>query len=262
MSDWTPERAAAVGRRLAERAQQSVESHRGFRTLRREHLRWADAGLGVRQALLTTTDQGRVLMVTLDGAAALPWPADATAQEVLVISGELQAQGEGGDVQRLGPHGYALRASAAAGSLAAGPGPVRLYLREMTVPLATLPEPEAAWWRLPRRGLEAVPFGKRRWHPTFPGVEVMPLWGSPDCTSMLVRFAPGGGVPDHHHAVHEDCLMLEGEMFLGDILLRPGDYQLAPAGGGHFGEMSDVGGTFFFHGAVDPVLVPPAKAKG
>jgi hypothetical protein len=54
--------------------------------------------------------------------------------------------------------------------------------------------------------------------------------------------------------------VLQGEMFLGDILLRAGDYQLAPAGGTHFGETSDVGVLFFFHGALDPVLrgEPPA----
>ncbi|CAN5186422.1 hypothetical protein BH11PSE10_BH11PSE10_11930 [soil metagenome] len=72
---------------------------------------------------------------------------------------------------------------------------------------------------------------------------------------MLVRFAAGAGVPDHTHALDEDCLMLEGEMFLGDTLLRPGDYQMAAAGSRHFGEMSDVGGTFYFHGAIDPVLL-------
>jgi hypothetical protein len=64
----------------------------------------------------------------------------------------------------------------------------------------------------------------------------------------------GASVPDHGHALNEDCLVLEGEMFLGDILLRTGDYQLAPAGGSHFNENSDVGVLFFFHGALDPVL--------
>ena len=77
-----------------------------------------------------------------------------------------------------------------------------------------------------------------------------------------MRFAPGASVPDHGHALDEDCLVLQGEMFLGDILLRTGDYQLAPSGGSHFGETSDVGVLFFFHGALDPVLrgEPAARA--
>lgn len=44
---------------------------------------------------------------------------------------------------------------------------------------------------------------------------------------MRVRFAAGASVPDHGHALNEDCLMLQGEMFFGDILLRAGDYQVA-----------------------------------
>jgi hypothetical protein len=35
-------------------------------------------------------------------------------------------------------------------------------------------------------------------------------------------------------------------MFVGDILMRTGDYQLAPACGSPFGETSDVGVIFFF----------------
>jgi hypothetical protein len=132
MSDWTPERAATVGRRLAGRVQRSLASHRDYRTLRREELRWVGVGLGVREAALTATDQARTLMVTLDAGAALPWAAPATAQEVLVVSGELQATGADGS-SRLMPCGYALRGAADAGSLVAV-GPARLYLRETRCP--------------------------------------------------------------------------------------------------------------------------------
>mgnify|MGYP001132728637 CR=1 FL=1 len=96
--------------------------------------------------------------------------------------------------------------------------------------------------------------GAGRVGPQPPGVQVLPLAAKRHVVSMLVRFEPGAGVPDHGHEIDEDCLVLEGEMFLGDILLRPGDYQLAPAGGGHFGETSDAGVLFFFHGAVDAAL--------
>src|SRR5450830_1183423 len=95
------------------------------------------------------------------------------------------------------------------------------------------------------------------WIASGPGVKVCLLSGDAQVVSMLVRFEAGAGVNDHHHALDEDCLVLEGEMFLGDILLQPGDYQLARAGGGHFGEFSDVGVLFFFHGALDPVLRQP-----
>jgi quercetin dioxygenase-like cupin family protein len=86
------------------------------------------------------------------------------------------------------------------------------------------------------------------------GVQVLPLAVKAKVVSMLVRFEAGAGVPDHGHALDEDCLMLQGEMFLGDILLRAGDYQLAPAGGTHFGETSETGALFYFHGALDAAL--------
>jgi quercetin dioxygenase-like cupin family protein len=159
------------------------------------------------------------------------------------------------------PDGHGSRAPDA-GELIAGAqaAPCVVYVRQMQVAPELIAGPEGRWWAMPRLPLQITHAVGRRWRPTFEGVEVLPMWGAADITSMLVRFAPGASVPDHHHAAHEDCLMLAGEMFLGDILLRPGDYQLAPAGGGHFGETSDVGCTFFFHGAIDPVLVAPPRS--
>lgn len=252
---WTPDRATAIGTRLAERARLSAEAHRGFSTVRREELRWLAAGPGTQAALLNQRDDARTRLLRLETGAALPWADEVFAQEVLVVAGGLRAIACDADPVALPPTSYALRSAASAGRLEAC-APTTVYLREMLTDPTRLAEPEGAWWRMPRRALEVVPAGRRRWQPTFPGVQVMPLWGNPAVTSMLVRFDAGAGVPDHHHDAHEDCLMLDGEMFLGDILLRPGDYQFAPAGSGHFGETSDVGGTFFFHGALDPVLTP------
>ncbi len=252
------ERLDALGARLAARARQSVQAHREHHTLRREDRRWAEAGAGVREATLWSGAEVRVQLIELAPRATVPWAAGTWAQELLLVQGPLLACAAGAEAElALAPHSHVLRSAADAGTLRAGDAPALVYLRQVLVDPAMLPEPEASWWRLPRPPLRCVQPGERRWLPTFPGVEVLPLWGNAEITSMLVRFAAGAGVPDHRHAVHEDCLMLEGEMFLGDILLRPGDYQLAPAGGGHFGETSDVGGSFFFHGAIDPVLVPP-----
>ena len=176
---------------------------------------------------------------------------------MLVLQGQLHAGAAGHEAGvMLAPLAYALRGGPDAGSLTAVDADTRVYVRQLLVDPSTLPAPEAQWWRLKRAPLQLVPAGTRRWRPNFPGVEVLPLWGDADVTAMRVRFAAGAGVPNHAHAVDEDCLMLDGEMFLGDILLRAGDYPLAPAGGTHFGEMSDVSGMFFFHGAIDAVLVP------
>lgn len=252
-----PDGLATLGSRLALRAKRSVLAHRDFHTLRRRDQVWSDAGPGCQQASLRQSPSARISVLRLASGATLPWPDETTAQEIFVLEGQLSACAAGtGVAVVLEPLGYALRGECNAGSLTAMAAGAQVYLRQLRVDPASLPAPEALWWRLKRAPLQLVPAGTRRWRPNFPGVEVLPLWGNAELTSMLVRFAAGAGVPDHRHLVDEDCLMLAGEMFLGDILLQPGDYQLAPAGGRHFGETSDVGGTFFFHGAIDPVLVP------
>jgi quercetin dioxygenase-like cupin family protein len=133
----------------------------------------------------------------------------------------------------------------------AGPDGAQVYARQR---LAAGPALESHWWTLAEGRARRSAGLDRRWLRSAPGVEVLRLWGDARVVSMLVRFDAGASVPDHGHDLDEDCLVLDGEMFLGDILLRAGDYQLAPAGGTHWGEMSDVGCVFFFHGAIDPVL--------
>lgn len=42
--------------------------------------------------------------------------------------------------------------------------------------------------------------------------------------------------------------MLDGDLFIDDLLLRAGDYQLAPAGSVHREVYTDVGATLFVRG--------------
>jgi hypothetical protein len=83
------------------------------------------------------------------------------------------------------------------------------------------------------------------------GVARKELWREGPMVSRFYRLQAGARMPGHVHGADEECLMVEGEAFLGDILLRAGDYQLAPGGSRH-GEMySDVGGMLFLRGAGD-----------
>jgi quercetin dioxygenase-like cupin family protein len=182
----------------------------------------------------------------VDAGAALPWPAEAWGQEVLIVRGSLD-DGEG----LLQPWDHLLHEAASRRPLRAGEQGAEVYLRER---LAAGADIEAHWWALAAGQAQRCTSAQRRWRDAAPGVQALRLWGDARAVSMLVRFEAGASVPNHGHEIDEDCLVLDGEMFLGDILLRAGDYQLAPAGGTHWGEMSDVGCTFYFHGALDPVL--------
>jgi quercetin dioxygenase-like cupin family protein len=236
----------ALRRRLLTRVRRSVQAHREYATVRREQGAWRDATPGARVRDLWAGPHARAELWRLGPGVALPWPADALGQEVLVVVGALaSAEGPLERYEHL-QHEVSSRVP-----IAAGPVGTEVYVRHR---LAEGPPLEAHWWRLAQgRACRSVGL-ERRWFRCAAGVEVLRLAGDARVVSMLVRFDAGASVPDHGHELDEDCLVLDGEMFLGDILLRAGDYQLAPAGGSHWGEMSDVGCVFFFHGAIDPVL--------
>ena len=69
--------------------------------------------------------------------------------------------------------------------------------------------------------------------------------------AYLVQLAAGAAAPAHRHGHAEECLVLEGEMYLDDILLFSGDFQLARAGGQHHEASSERGVLLLVHGDLD-----------
>lgn len=92
--------------------------------------------------------------------------------------------------------------------------------------------------RIARPGLPdttTIRAGEGSWQAMSPGVESKLLWRNAALgrQSMLVRVAPGCSYDTHHHAGEEECLVLEGDLRFGDLLLTAGDYHLAHEGGTH-----------------------------
>lgn len=49
------------------------------------------------------------------------------------------------------------------------------------------------------------------WQPFHPGVDILPLNGTPSgCFCALLRYAPGAAVPMHQHIGHEHIFILRG----------------------------------------------------
>jgi anti-sigma factor ChrR (cupin superfamily) len=250
-----PTRAAALRAHVLRRVHASALAHREYTTIRTEDGAWMPAAQGVVRRVLRSDAHLRVEIQRLSAGAALPWPDQAQAQEILLLEGALSdASGCTSPAGVPGAAGYCVRQRQATDAPLIATADTTVYVRHQLGDPAALPALEARWWALASASSAWVDPGRRRWQASAHGVDVLPLRGDADVVSMLVRFAAGASVADHGHALDEDCLVLQGEMFLGDILLRTGDYQLAPAGGTHFGETSDVGVLFFFHGALDPVL--------
>ena len=61
--------------------------------------------------------------------------------------------------------------------------------------------------------------------------------------SMLVRLAPGGEYPPHTHAGVEELHLLDGELWIEDRKLYPGDYNRAEPGTGDKRVWSETGCT-------------------
>src|SRR5262249_13150742 len=76
-----------------------------------------------------------------------------------------------------------------------------------------------------------------------PGVRVRVLFNDPahNQFTALVRMAPGTSYPRHIHDGPEECLVLEGDLRVGDEVLGAGDYQRAPAGSCHGVQSTDGG---------------------
>lgn len=260
-----PARAASQRMHLFDRVRRSALAHRDYLTVRREDGAWQTDAHGVRVRTLCA-DRGhgshsRVEMVHLPDTAVLPWPQGVTAQEILVLGGALMAPrmepGTPPGTDPLTPprYTYHLRHRASYGTPLHAQGATTLYVRHLLVEAQSLSPLEAQWWQPGGQASIVITPRSDAWIGMTPGIEVLPLRQENDVMSTLVRFAPGASVADHVHPLNEDCLVLDGELFLGDILLRTGDYQLAPAGGKHFGVASDVGALLFIHSAIDPVLM-------
>jgi anti-sigma factor ChrR (cupin superfamily) len=80
-----------------------------------------------------------------------------------------------------------------------------------------------------------------------PGVRIRVLFvdREHDQFTALVRMAAGSSYPGHVHRGPEECLVLEGDLQVGDVVMRPGDYQRAAAGSRH-GVQSTRGGCLLF----------------
>jgi quercetin dioxygenase-like cupin family protein len=63
--------------------------------------------------------------------------------------------------------------------------------------------------------------------------------------SVLIRLRPGARIEPHPHGIHEECVVLEGELRIGALRLHAGDYHVAPAGVPHGLVESEQGALIF-----------------
>jgi anti-sigma factor ChrR (cupin superfamily) len=83
------------------------------------------------------------------------------------------------------------------------------------------------------------------WEQVAPGIECKLLATDPERhrVSMLVRLAPGASYPPHTHAGIEELHLLDGELWIDERKLIPGDYNYGAPGTGDNRVWSETGCT-------------------
>ncbi|HEY2929492.1 cupin domain-containing protein [Piscinibacter sp.] len=223
---------AALRLRLMMRVQASQAHESQFLTIRRDAGAWHTLAGGARVRPLVQTAQVSSSLIELPAGVCLPVdPAYNQCEMVLLVGdaicGDLPLR-EGDACVTAGPDVRVGRTGA------------RLYLRRSRV-------------AMPVDAPTVVATGDDSgWDDFCPGVRIRELWNGGERRSLLVRMRAGASVGAHDHALEEECMMLAGEAFIGDTLLRSGEFQLAPRGSRHGEVTTDVGALFFVHGALDP----------
>jgi hypothetical protein len=83
------------------------------------------------------------------------------------------------------------------------------------------------------------------WNQVAPGLECKLLATDTERhrVSMLVRLAPGASYPPHTHAAAEELHLLDGELWIDERKLLPGEYYYGAPGGGDERVWSKIGCT-------------------
>jgi hypothetical protein len=108
-------------------------------------------------------------------------------------------------------------------------------------PTDVLRPPKSLWQQLTHRiavesGEPALPavhsYREPEWEEVAPGIscKILATDIEQDRVSMLVRLAAGAAYPPHRHAGVEELHLLDGELWIEDRKLRPGDYKRGEPG--------------------------------
>ena len=227
------------------RIAQSAARHRGLHTFRRGDERWQTLAAGVRACVLHDNGATRSALVAFEPGSHLPSHRHAAHEECIVLEGSLDA----GDCH-VGLHDFHLAPAGSRHATIQSRDGALAFLRGTSIGRTRdmVRELVSAWLPLKGERPFTIPAGDADWREVGDGVSIKPLWQMDRSISQLLRLAPGARVPAHLHAADEECLMLSGEAFFGDILLRAGEYQMTPQGVAHGEAYSDVGALLYVHG--------------
>jgi anti-sigma factor ChrR (cupin superfamily) len=104
--------------------------------------------------------------------------------------------------------------------------------------------------------LPDLQWSEPEWEQVAPGIEckVLAADSERDRVSMLVRLAPGASYPAHTHAGVEELHLLDGELWINERKLVPGDYNYGAPGAEDHRVWSETGCTCVLVTSTDDLL--------
>ncbi len=239
------ERVAGLRDRLLERTGQMLAAETGLCTVRQRHARWTPVAPGVQTTTLWQGPQGRSILIRLAQGAALPQHRHQWLEEGIVLAGSVQFDG-----LTLAPGDYHVAEPGSLHGPMTSPHGALGFLRGVAL-VADPPTVNAVHGRpLDDNSAQTrtVHAHALQWRSLAPGVMCAELWSDPKLVCHMYRLEPGAEVPAHEHSEDEECLLVSGELMLGDTLLQAGDYQIAARGSRHGTASTDVGAVLFVRG--------------
>lgn len=238
-----PLQQEAVRATLMQRVTQSITEQAGLHNVRRKDGVWQTLKAGIRFKQLWRGFEGNSVLIEFAPGATLPPHRHNWLEEGMVLTGRLQM----GELD-LGPLDYHGSSIGSKHHVIQSKQGAVAFLRGTSLGDKSEVLQELIGGLLPFKGKPSQTVfidQAQDWAEVHPGVLKLALCADESRVSSLYRFTPGAKCPAHTHHQDEECMVLDGEVFLGDCLLKAGEYQLAPTGSYHGEVFSDVGCLLF-----------------
>lgn len=245
--------------RLMQRVRHSQAAHAGLMTIRARDGQWRTLIPGIQVKVLWEGREGSSLLLRLEPGARLPPHQHRWLEEGVVLNGRCELEG-----QSFGPGDYHVCRPGSAHEEISSEGGALVFLRGAnlgpSLPVAPHALPYAPY--APNPDVQTsqpltLTAPEQRWESLAPGIDTTVLLHERGRISRFVRVQPGASLGGHGHAEEEECMMLSGQAFFGDVLVQAGDFHIAPAGTVHHSLESEWGALMFVSMRDEP-YVPSA----
>ena len=105
-----------------------------------------------------------------------------------------------------------------------------------------------------------VRFNEGQWLPVGPGVElkVLRIDRESNTQTVMFRMQPGSQIVPHPHNLEEECLVMEGEILVGEHRVGAGDMHIARPGARHPPIIAPRGALLCVRSEIPPAHFRPA----